>query len=276
MSVKQETLISVAILTVVTVVVIGVSTQGFGLFKRPAPTTLQEMMSAVWGGNFGLSGARQPGPPAPVNAMPGMVTAAEPLAVVITAGLFFLTFGKAIFGSPRDVSVRVIDGDYLGVLPRPVDPSLFDPLIRLFKRPAGYQLMTIRRIPPIVAGGGMPHPYVGPCTNCHLYVGGPGPGSQYKTPVGAVLEQLSRLHKLGPPIWPDAEIPHPPAGRCIKCHDIVVKGKRFGAGTLTGRPLRRTIVARGRTMGCGGDQAALAAAGPAARGIQFQGNRVSS
>lgn len=145
------------------------------------------------------------------------------VGVAVAAALFFVTFGKAIFGTPRDVSVRVIDGDYLGVLPRPVDPSLLDPLTRLFSKPADYQLMTIQRIPPIQPGGGMPHPYVGPCTNCHLYVGGPGPGSQYKTPVGAVLEQLSRLHKLGPPIWPDAEIPHPPAGRCIKCHDIVVK-----------------------------------------------------
>jgi len=145
------------------------------------------------------------------------------IAVVMTGGLFFVTFGKAIFGSDRDVALRVIDGDYLGVLPRPVSSSLFDSLVNLFKKRADYTLMTIRRIPPIMAGGPMPHPYVGPCTNCHLYVGGPGPGSQYKTPVGAVLEQLSRLHKLGPPIWPDAEIPHPPAGRCIKCHDIVVK-----------------------------------------------------
>lgn len=152
-----------------------------------------------------------------------MALPAIAIAVTVAAGLFFVTFGKAIYGTPRDVSVRVIDGDYLGVLPRPVDPSLFDPLFRLFEKRPDYQLMTIQRIPPIQAGGGMPHPYVGPCTNCHLYVGGPGPGSQFKTPVGAVLEQLSRLHKLGPPIWPDAEIPHPPAGRCIKCHDIVVK-----------------------------------------------------
>ncbi|CAK0765512.1 Magnetosome protein MamT [uncultured Gammaproteobacteria bacterium] len=145
------------------------------------------------------------------------------VAIVLASGLFLLAFGRAIFGVNSEVSVRMVDGDYLGTLPRPVGPSLFDPLADLFKARPDYKLMAIKRIPPIVAGGGMPHPYVGPCTNCHLYVGGPGPGSQYKTPVGAVLEQLSRLHKLGPPIRPNAEIPHPPAGRCIKCHDIVVK-----------------------------------------------------
>lgn len=145
------------------------------------------------------------------------------MATAVTAGLFFLTFGRAVVDVNSEVAVRVVDGDYLGTLPRPIGPSLLDPLANLFRSQPDYKLMAIRRIPPIVAGGGMPHPYVGPCTNCHLYVGGPGPGSQFKTPVGAMLEQLSRLHKLGPPIWPNAEIPHPPAGRCIKCHDIVVK-----------------------------------------------------
>ena len=145
------------------------------------------------------------------------------IGTVLTAGLFFLTFGRAVLDVNSEVPVRVVDGDYLGTLPRPIGPSLFDPLANLFRKQPDFKLMAIRRIPPIVAGDAMPHPYVGPCTNCHLYVGGPGPGSQYKTPVGAMLEQLSRLHKLGPPIWPNAEIPHPPAGRCIKCHDIVVK-----------------------------------------------------
>ncbi len=145
------------------------------------------------------------------------------IATLLATAMFFVTFGRAILGVNADVSVRVVDGDYLGSLPRPVDPSLFDPISNFFRAKPDYKLMAIKAIPPIVMGGGMPHPYVGPCTNCHLYVGGPGPGSQFKTPVGAMLEQLSRLHKLGPPIWPNAEMPHPPAGRCIKCHDIVVK-----------------------------------------------------
>ena len=42
-------------------------------------------------------------------------------------------------------------------------------------------------------------------------------------PVGKVLEQISRLNKLGPPLLPTSEMPHPAAGRCIKCHDIVIK-----------------------------------------------------
>jgi hypothetical protein len=154
---------------------------------------------------------------------PRQITPAIAIVTAVAAVLFFLTFGRAILGVNSEVSVRVVDGDYLGTLPRPVSSSLFDPLINLFSTQPDYKLMAIKSIPPIVAGGGMPHPYVGSCTNCHLLVGGPGPGSQYKTPVGAMLEQLSRLHKLGPPIWPNAEIPHPPAGRCIKCHDIVVK-----------------------------------------------------
>ncbi len=145
------------------------------------------------------------------------------LGVVVAAGLFFVTFGRAVMDVNAEVPVRVVDGDYLGTLPRPISPTLLDPLTNLFRQQPDFKMMAIRRIPPIVAGSGMPHPYVGACTNCHLYVGGPGPGSQFKTPVGAMLEQLSRLHKLGPPIWPNAEIPHPPAGRCIKCHDIVVK-----------------------------------------------------
>ena len=145
------------------------------------------------------------------------------LATVLAAGLFFLTFGRAILGVNADVSVRVVDGDYLGQLPPPIGPSLLDPLTNLFKTRSDYKMMVLKSIPPIVAGGGMPHPYVGACTNCHLYIGGPGPGTQFKTPVGAMLEQLSRLHKLGPPIWPNAEMPHPAAGRCVKCHDIVVK-----------------------------------------------------
>ncbi|MEI8395121.1 MAG: magnetochrome domain-containing protein [Rhodospirillaceae bacterium] len=145
------------------------------------------------------------------------------IGAILTAGLFFLTFGRAVLDASSEVPVRVVDGDYLGTLPRPIGPSLIDPIANLFRKQPDFKLMAIRRIPPIAPGSGMPHPYVGLCTNCHLYVNGPPPGSQFKTPVGAMLEQLSRLHKLGPPIRPNAEIPHPPAGRCIKCHDIVVK-----------------------------------------------------
>ena len=69
----------------------------------------------------------------------------------------------------------------------------------------------------------MPHPFVGDCQDCHLFVDGPPPGSQPKTAVGAALGELSKVKKLGPPLRPISNRPHPPAGRCIICHDIVVK-----------------------------------------------------
>ena len=120
-------------------------------------------------------------------------------------------------------SPRRADGIVLGRMPLPMEPSILAPVDKLLAPPPRYRLMTIQHIPPVTPGGGMPHPYVGDCRNCHLMVGGPPPGSQFKTPVGAVLENLSRVRKLGPPILPTSRQPHPPAGRCIKCHDIVVK-----------------------------------------------------
>ena len=82
--------------------------------------------------------------------------------------------------------------------------------------------MTIHHIPKIDRGAPTPHPFVGDCNRCHLYTGGPPAGRQPKTPVGTVLEELSKVKKLGPPLRPKSSRPHPPAGRCIKCHDIVV------------------------------------------------------
>jgi hypothetical protein len=37
------------------------------------------------------------------------------------------------------------------------------------------------------------------------------------------MERISKVSKLGPPLRPDSHQPHPEAGRCIKCHDIVIK-----------------------------------------------------
>ncbi|CAK0765571.1 PDZ domain-containing protein [uncultured Gammaproteobacteria bacterium] len=78
--VKQETQISVTILTVVTAVVIGVWTNGFGLFKHVSAVNPSGVMSAVWGGGKsstadGISGAVPPVPGTllmlPVNAVNG-------------------------------------------------------------------------------------------------------------------------------------------------------------------------------------------------------------
>ena len=83
--------------------------------------------------------------------------------------------------------------------------------------------MRITHIPRIQQGATMPHPYVGICINCHLIVGGAKAGSQDKTPVGALYEAISEnVVKLGPPIRATSKRPHPAAGRCIKCHDLMI------------------------------------------------------
>ncbi len=144
------------------------------------------------------------------------------LALLIGAGL--LWSAKAPLIDLGDFSsFRRAEGVILGRMPLPTEPSILAPFENLLSPAPRYKLMSIKHIPPIQSGSGMPHPYVGDCRNCHLIADGPPAGSQFKTPVGAVLENLSRVHKLGPPILPVSKQPHPPAGRCIKCHDIVVK-----------------------------------------------------
>ncbi|MBF0326853.1 MAG: magnetochrome domain-containing protein [Alphaproteobacteria bacterium] len=145
------------------------------------------------------------------------------LLVAVGAGLFW----NKIAGSPSPLdgvsSLRRAEGLLFGRLPLPTEPTLLDPMTEMVAPKPAYKLMTIKHIPPVKLGTGMPHPYVGDCRHCHLTIGGAPAGSQYKTPVGAILESLSRVRKLGPPILPTSRQPHPPAGRCIKCHDIVVK-----------------------------------------------------
>ena len=142
------------------------------------------------------------------------------LVVVVCAGLGWEYFGSGFHGIS---TIRRMDGMIFGRLPLPTEPSLLAGIDNAMAPAPEYELMTIKHIPPVPPASGMPHPYVGDCRNCHLLVGGPPAGSQFKTPVGAVMERLSRVRKLGPPILPTSQQPHPPAGRCIKCHDIVVK-----------------------------------------------------
>ncbi|MEO5374208.1 MAG: magnetochrome domain-containing protein [Alphaproteobacteria bacterium] len=148
---------------------------------------------------------------------------ASVILVIIGAGVLWETYGNTYFGLAPHFSARVAEGQFVGRLGGPTEPSLFGSLAELVAPKPRFKLMTIRHIPRIKKGVPMPHPFVGACLNCHLYFGGPGPGTQFKTPVGAVLEELSKVKKLGPPLLPTSQIPHPPAGRCIKCHDIVVK-----------------------------------------------------
>ncbi len=146
------------------------------------------------------------------------------IVLVIAGGLLWEAKGNAVLGPLAKLDQRAIEGQYYGRHRAPVEGAFTDPVWKTFAPPPpGFKLMSIRHIPLIRKGDPMPHPYVGACKHCHLYYGGPGPGNQFKTPVGAVLEKMSQVHKLGPPLKPNSQIPHPPAGRCIKCHDIVVK-----------------------------------------------------
>ncbi|MEO5338027.1 MAG: magnetochrome domain-containing protein [Magnetospirillum sp. WYHS-4] len=145
------------------------------------------------------------------------------LVVALALGLGWAGIGDGAEEFADSLPMRYVDGVLFGKLPTPTEPSLFGSLDRIFRSEPRYKLMTVKHIPRIQAGQGMPHPYVGECSHCHLYLGGPGPGTQPKTPVGAILERLSQVRKLGPPLRPTSHQPHPPAGRCIKCHDIVVK-----------------------------------------------------
>ena len=145
------------------------------------------------------------------------------LLVLILAGLAWeTTDGKSL----SRLFVRTVEGFSLGRVPTPAGTGITGLVKQTIAPSKRYRLMVIKHIPRIRRGEPMPHPDVGACRQCHLYRGGPGPGSQPKSPVGAVLENLSKIQYLGPPLVPYSELPHPPAGRCIKCHDIVVKAPR--------------------------------------------------
>lgn len=145
------------------------------------------------------------------------------LVVLLVAGLAWEIYGGKAVRLASILPARAVEGIFFGRMSLPVEPSITDPIEDMARSKKRYRLMTVRRIPRIDAGARMPHPYVGDCRNCHLYTQGPGPGSQEITPVGVLIERLSRVRKIGPPLHPTSRQPHPPAGRCIKCHDIVVK-----------------------------------------------------
>ncbi len=149
------------------------------------------------------------------------------LLVLVLAGLVWETTGDK---SLSRLFVRTVEGFFLGRMPGPAETGIAGWAQQTIFPSKRFRLMAIKHIPYIGNDQPMPHPYVGTCQQCHLYYGGPGPGNQPKSPVGAVLETLSRIQKLGPPLVPNTEMPHPSAGRCIKCHDIVVKVPRKNTG----------------------------------------------
>lgn len=122
------------------------------------------------------------------------------------------------------IPTRQIQGEVLGGMPKPTQPTLTEPLVEMVS-PTPWQKMLIKRIPTISPDAKMPHPSWGPCTRCHLIQGGAPPGSQPATPVAKVWAQVSTIYKVGPPILPNSIQPHPSSGRCIKCHDILIYTK---------------------------------------------------
>jgi len=130
-------------------------------------------------------------------------------------------FWKTMINTP---TTTILNNAYMGRLAKPAEPTLIEPLQQLIEPRQEFQSMVITHIPQIELSQPMPHPFVGACINCHLIKDGADAGSQDKTIVGALLEKVSaNVVKLGPTITPHSERPHPAAGRCIKCHDIVVR-----------------------------------------------------
>ncbi|MGN7613619.1 magnetosome protein MamT [Magnetococcales bacterium HHB-1] len=155
----------------------------------------------------------------------GLLVVAVLLVLVIALGLF----GKEkwlgdLFSSPAQVPSRQLRGEILGMMPKPANPTMRESIVNTVA-PKPLKRMVVKHIPQLSPGAAMPHPYWGPCTKCHLIRGGAPAGSQPATPVAKVWEKVSALQKVGPPILPNSSRPHPPSGRCIKCHDVVVQVK---------------------------------------------------
>lgn len=151
--------------------------------------------------------------------------AKPPVGPSVWVMLLLLLVGAGFFWEKMvsDPSQRAATNGLMGRLPKPTEPSLFDPVIDMIAPQTEYRPMRVTHIPRIKMGDTMPHPYVGVCINCHLIIGGAAAGTQDKTPVGALYEVISKnVVKLGPPIKATSERPHPAAGRCIKCHDLIV------------------------------------------------------
>jgi hypothetical protein len=138
-------------------------------------------------------------------------------ALSVAAALLFGAGGEEGVRSSRQ---RV--GEFFGNMPKPVQPSFVDPVVKPFINKATRK-MVIKKIPTIDKTMKMPHSYWGDCSNCHLFSDGPPEGSRWASPVGNALARISTIYKIGPSILPDSNRPHPPAGRCIKCHDIVIE-----------------------------------------------------
>ncbi len=163
---------------------------------------------------------------------PGIFTGAIIILAVIAMGLMgYERFKELKTIDPVKKVTRQFKAELFGFLPSPTQPELSEPvkkaiipkIIPKAKQAPKMRKIVVKRIPTLRPGMKMPHKYWGPCNKCHLRQGGPPPGSQPITPVGKMWEKASTIKKVGPPILPDSTRHHPPAGRCIKCHDIVIQ-----------------------------------------------------
>ncbi|MBF0425089.1 MAG: magnetochrome domain-containing protein [Magnetococcales bacterium] len=166
-----------------------------------------------------MKGRRRPNRPSPLL---GMLMV---LAILGAGALFYGKYKGTLAEWTRSRLPRFVRGEILGSMPAPTEPTMPEQVIDTIRPQAARPVkMVVRRLPIITHNAKIPHAYWGPCTKCHLIRGGDPPGSQPITPVGKILEQVSAaIYKVGPPILPDSTRHHPAAGRCIKCHDIVVQ-----------------------------------------------------
>jgi len=272
--VKQDTLISLAILTVVTVVVLGVVTSGFGLFRRAETPTPKEMMALIWGANVGPAegnpAARAQGP-GPVNALPGLVApGALPIAVPMEAA------AEALAPAPPNFvpeTLQLYEAHWQGMDVR----LLTSELRRKLRYPVGLAGILVGEVTlaaaragllggdVIIAVEGQPVTelagfqeatrVVANRTQASLTVlrksGVIDPGGNRMAMIRLVV-RLSAERELGfaqteaaPMILPGDPRPHPYRGPCTQCHAI---GKGFELApdpdliTLPPAPISRDIV----------------------------------
>lgn len=155
-------------------------------------------------------------------------------------------------GGRRQRGAGELCEDAAGVMTSPARPDIagavMEPVI------PGKTRVVTKRIPSISTQARMPHPYWGDCAKCHLIRGASPARGGWKSPVGEFFSKVSTLKKVGPPIKPGSIRPHPDAGRCIKCHDIVMEvpvGKQTFAGRLSFTFPSRASQASARHIGVG-------------------------
>ena len=134
---------------------------------------------------------------------------------VVVGFMFYLGTGLMI----ENEATTKVRGMIMGRYAKPTEPQQLEPVLEFFSKEKKKKVVILR-IPKIREGMRMPHPYWGSCDKCHLFEDRIFSASI--TPYGKIMQKISTIKKVGPAILPDSYRPHPGAGRCIKCHDIVI------------------------------------------------------